>query len=102
MSFAALGAAQEQRLVRAQTAAFLQERLAQLVEAGAAHRSSSAAAATALFVEAGGVPTTVTRSRPAAEVVYQHVKSAVPSELEEVGMAVRSCLAVAEGGRVCF
>lgn len=83
-SFAALGAAQEQRLVRDQTAAFLKKRLAEFAEAGSLPRAALAAleqqrrsAAAGLF---DGVPTTVTRSRPAAEVVYKHVKSAVPGE----------------------
>ena len=77
-SFASLGAAQEQRLVRAQTATFLKARLEQMVEAGAVSRSALAAlsAAATPSATAFGVPTTHTTRRP--EWAYKHVKSAVP------------------------
>ena len=75
-SFAALGAAQEQRYVREQAASFLKARLEQMVEAGTVSRAVLAGSPAASAV--AGVPTTHTTRR--TEWVYKHVKSAVPGE----------------------
>ena len=75
-SFASLGLAQEQQLVRAQTAAYLKTRLEAMVASGAV---DAAAALQALSTgRASSVPTRVVKTRP--EWVYKHVKSAVPCE----------------------
>jgi hypothetical protein len=102
-SFASLGAAQEQRLVRANTAAFLKSRLEAFVEAGVLSKTALTALAVAAPAStnawSAGVPTTFTTRRP--EWAYKHVKSAVPGEFWGGGREGKGVggLAEAERGR---
>ncbi len=73
-SFASLGAAREQGLVRANTATFLKARLEALVKSGVL--DATALETLSRPSVAAGVPTRVITKRP--EFVYKHVKSAVP------------------------